>query len=1199
MYDDYLYQFCLLKLPNGNSGYTMSFHHICSDVTSIISIAHRIDSVYKSFLNDLPETPRLETSYKEFISREQEYLTSNRFLRGQEFWLSENLQDLPEYKLFEGSRHKEAKHDNIIVHEIPPGLIDEMTRFKAETGISSFKLFLSALALFIHRITSLESFGISFFGKNRPYEKLRTTAGMFVGTYPLRVDVDTNITFLEFINNLAVKINAIVNVHGSHPFDELAKLIREKHKADISHLINISIIAMYFPKNRSYSLHQLNINDIQNQLTMYIRKYENPAQKPTITFQYDNTIYQKNDIEALYDGVISILDNFFRSPNATIRNLSLLSKKQYQRVIFDLNNTAKPFPKDKCTHHIFEQATLKFPTHTAVEFNERAISYYDLNRQADDLAEILKNYGIGAEQLVGVYLNRSIGVVISLLAILKAGGAYVPIDPYLPAERVRFILQDSKVSCLVIDEELVDNTKEVYKGRLIVHTIKNGRSGFNSLETSSRSYSRGESRPENLMYVIYTSGSTGEPKGVMIEHHSFVNIITDQVNRYKLTENDRVLNYLSLGFDAANEHLFKALCSGARVCLADIQKDNYKNDIREILKSLRITCCAFPAPLLGVLDEKEYPLLRVVNSGADKCTLDILKRWSSGRHFFNSYGPTETTVISTIAKLDKENTEPHIGKPVANTQVYVLDNYGMPLPIGCEGELYIGGEGVARGYLNHPELSKEKFVRNPFDKSGKSRLYKTGDIVLFGEDGNIFFKGRRDTQVKIRGYRIESEEIEGVLKQSPMIAEATVLVKTSGNSKKLIAFIIGINKNEIDLVLLKNFLAKQLPNYMIPEQLIEIDKIPLTINGKTDRKALLNRVDLSPVDKNKIPPQTNTEYLLHKIWSKALKIENISISDNFYYLGGDSLLTIAVCAEIETELEHAFSVQQFMDYPTIELAGKMIDQGKAETELISTIKKHPSSNGSIIVTHNYGGDPNLANMLGREMNNYFDIYATSMSEQVFDKLNPESLEEIALFLVGKFKKMGLTTPYLVCGFSWGGILAFETVRQFEKQGIPVELLLLDSPIPGYQRSPKEKFYQKLNIAYKVFYPLVMPIVLIFGLTLKSGRENFMSDWLEIWLKYKRVFIKILRGIPEDPESSLFQKNLVLGKKYTLKQSSFKIHYINFQHTSFPLRLLNLSKEIWGNYSTKPLNLMHLKGDHVSLIGENLKKVVKIIQEIGK
>ncbi|MCK5879224.1 MAG: AMP-binding protein, partial [Holophagae bacterium] len=554
LFGDILHDFCLIQFPDGTQGFSMRTHHICSDSLTCISLAKRVSELYKDMVFDKPQTTHAIEPYRDFVAYEQEYLASPDFVRDREFWMSENLHQLPEYSLAPKRTHDNAKKYDALRYEIPEKLLKPMMQLHRDSGLSLFVQFFSALALVVHRITSLDSFAISFFGHNRTREDMKTTAGMFVGTYPLRIDITEKLSFLDLAKRISYKFKKIVKVHGMFPFDELVKLTRDEHHADINHLINLSVIDLFYSETEDYLVERVHQKESQNHLSLYIERYENPKQPSTIRFTFDTSVYRKSDIQNLFTGIRSILQNAFPDTSAKISELPLIPPDQYQKLIHEFNNSTRPFPKDKCVHHLFEETALKNLSNTAIECEGRTITYGELNRQADMLAEKLRYAGVGPEKIVGIYMNKSIETVITFLAVLKAGGVYVPIDPTLPAERIRFILQDTNPVCLIVHQRFAERAGKDYRGKCVVCAENRFITGD---WEETKTHLTIEASPGNLMYVIYTSGSTGRPKGVMVEHHSFVNLISDQVQRYRLTEKDRFLHFISFSFDASHDHLYR------------------------------------------------------------------------------------------------------------------------------------------------------------------------------------------------------------------------------------------------------------------------------------------------------------------------------------------------------------------------------------------------------------------------------------------------------------------------------------------------------------------------------------------------------------------------------------------------------------------------------------------------------------------
>ncbi|MBR8841198.1 MAG: amino acid adenylation domain-containing protein, partial [Stigonema ocellatum SAG 48.90 = DSM 106950] len=446
-------------------------------------------------------------------------------------------------------------------------------------------------------------------------------------------------------------------------------------------------------------------------------------------------------------------------------------------LLVEWNDTLSEYPQDKCIHQLFEEQVERTPNAVAVVFENNSLTYLQLNQRANQLAHHLLSLGVGPEVLVGICVERSVEMVVGLLGILKAGGAYVPLDPTYPQEHLAYMLSDSLLSVLLTQEKLVADLPE--------HTAYvvclDSQWGVISCESQENPLCGVQA--SNLAYVIYTSGSTGKPKGVLVAHQGLCNLAMAQIRLFDVNEDSSVLQFVSFSFDVSIGEVVMALCSGARLCLGTLDSLLPGANLIQFLRTYNITHVMLPPSALAVLPYEELPALRTIVVGGEACSPDLVAQWSKDRHFFNAYGPTESTVCATIAECTDSSNQISIGRPIANTQIYILDSHGQPVPIGVRGELYIGSAGLARGYLNRPELTQQKFIVNPFSQQQGARLYKTGDLARYLSNGNIEFLGRIDHQVKIRGFRIELGEIEAVLNTHPQIRQAVVIAteEVSGN----------------------------------------------------------------------------------------------------------------------------------------------------------------------------------------------------------------------------------------------------------------------------------------------------------------------------------------------------------------------------------------------------------------------------------
>jgi amino acid adenylation domain-containing protein len=603
-----------------------------------------------------------------------------------------------------------------------------------------------------------------------------------------------------------------------------------------------------------------------------------------------------------------------------VGELPLLTEAERHQLFVEWNNTRADVPRGRCVHELFEAQVEIAPHAIALVHQKEAVSYWELDYQANRVANHLRSHGVGPDVPVGVCVERSIGMVVALLGILKAGGAYVPLDPAYPRERLAFMLEDSRAPALLTQSSLACDFKfETPKLKVIcLESLLRGTA------TQPECKPRANVSPENLAYIIYTSGSTGTPKGVEITHRNLANLMTWHQWTYRVTPQDRATQLAGFSFDASVWELWPYLAAGARVCIVDNETRASASKLIHWLAEKKITLSFVPTPLAEEI--LQQPLrgdlaLRAMLTGGDK----LNRRPGTDLPFnlVNHYGPTENTVVTTFTVVAPteggDGAAPPIGKPISNVQVYVLDQRLRPVPIHVPGELYIGGESLARGYRNQPALTAEKFVRDPFSQDAGARLYKTGDLVRWLPDGNLEFLGRMDHQVKIRGYRIEPGEIEALLNRHPAVRESVIIAtEAARGQKQLIAYLIAKGESKPGTKELADFLRTKLPDYMVPSAFVFLSAWPLTPNGKVDRNAL-PAPDQSSFKSSRafVAPRNRFEGAAAKVWSEILGRTRIGIHDNFFELGGHSLLAAQAIARLNEEFKVALPVRSLFDEPTI------------------------------------------------------------------------------------------------------------------------------------------------------------------------------------------------------------------------------------------------------------------------------------------
>ncbi|TYP15978.1 non-ribosomal peptide synthase/polyketide synthase [Xenorhabdus doucetiae] len=631
------------------------------------------------------------------------------------------------------------------------------------------------------------------------------------------------------------------------------------------------------------------------------------------------------DVANIYRGLIrggEITEADLISPETPICHLPILPLAERQQVLVDFNATQADFPQDALIHSLFEAQAAQRPDATAAVFEGQTLSYGELNRRANQLAHHLIALGIQPDDRVAICVERSLGLIVGLLAILKAGGAYVPLDPAYPAERLAYMLEDATPVLLLTQTTQRDKLPGTLPTVLLDHFLDD-RDRLSAAQLTAQPSDNPDAQilgltARHLAYVIYTSGSTGQPKGVMIEHRSLSNLITTQQNTLALTPDSRVLQFASNSFDACIWECCMALVAGARLYLAK-RADLLPGEILAgYLATHAISHVLLSPTVLAAMDSLP-DTLHTLLVGGEACPPTLVKRWARGRQMLNAYGPTEITVCATLYPCDnQEEKAPPIGRPIANTQIYILDSHGQPVPIGMSGEIYIGGAGVARGYLNRPELTAERFLADPFSSNPDARMYKTGDLGRWLPDGNIEYLGRNDFQVKLRGFRIELGEIETRLRQCPGVREAVVLAREDRpNQKRLVAYLLAEPDAKLLPAELRRQLARHLADHMLPSAFVTLAAFPLTPNGKLDRRALPAPDAKDVATRDYEEPIGETEIALAQIWQTLLGLEQVGRHDHFFELGGHSLLASQLIAQIRQNLARELSLQQLFDHPVL------------------------------------------------------------------------------------------------------------------------------------------------------------------------------------------------------------------------------------------------------------------------------------------
>jgi amino acid adenylation domain-containing protein len=659
-------------------------------------------------------------------------------------------------------------------------------------------------------------------------------------------------------------------------------------------------------------------------------------------FEYNTDLFDAGTIDRLANQFLKLLEEVARDPEQRIAELPLLSGPEKDQILVEWNDTRVDYPPHLCLHQLFEAQAERTPEAVAVCFDGQSLTYCELHHRANQLAHHLRKLGVGPETLVGVYMERSLEMVVALYGILKTGGAYVPLDPDYPPDRVAFMLEDAQAPVLLTQPLLVEGLPK--HGAQVICLD----SDWGTIAQESAHNPVSGATATNLAYVIYTSGSTGRPKGVMNTHRGIVNRLLWMQDAYRLTEADRVLQKTPFSFDVSVWEFFWPLLVGARLVVA--RPGGHRNSaylVRTIVDQEITTLHFVPSMLQLFLEDKGVEecrsLKRVICSGeALPCQLQQRFFERLGAELHNLYGPTEAAVDVAYWQCERDSDPRRIvpiGRPVANTRLYILDRRGQPVPVGVAGELHIGGVQVARGYLNRPELTAEKFIPDPFSSDPKARLYRTGDLARYRPDGAIEFLGRLDFQVKVRGFRIELGEIEAVLNQHPAVREAVVLAREDvPGDKRLVAYVVPRPESPLRIGELRDHLQKELPDYMVPAAFVQLEALPLTPNGKVDRHSLPAPSWQGQSEKAYTVPNNELERAIAGIWQELLRVERIGLDDSFFDLGGNSLLIIQAHRRLCEVTDRQLAVTDMFRFPTIRTLTQHLSQDRGDGDRATSQK---------------------------------------------------------------------------------------------------------------------------------------------------------------------------------------------------------------------------------------------------------------------
>ncbi|VEN73952.1 hypothetical protein EPICR_20423 [Candidatus Desulfarcum epimagneticum] len=929
-----LFRTLLIKISDSEHILFFNIHHIVFDGWSAGILARELSAAYNAFSNgDIPRLDEPPVQYADFALWQRERLKGEIFQTQLSYW-KKKLKDAPALLELPADfpRSPAQTHEGALeTFTLPGKLSRDLKNLSQREEATLFMTLLTAFNILLSRYTGQEDILVGSPIAGRKRKEVEGVMGFFVNTLVLRSDLSGDPTFLKL---LAKTKETCLEAYENQdiPFEKLVEELSPERNLSHSPIFQ-TLFALQNAPGGDLDLPGLEVEPVlvdigvsKFDLSLSLAEKENGI---SARFEFNADIFKRETIQRMAGHFTVLLKGVTASPNSPVSNLPILTQAERRRILTEWNDTQADYPKDKCVHQLFEEQALKTPDATAVVFEDEKLTYRELNERSNQLARYLISLGVGPEVLVGICMERSIEMITGLLGILKSGGAYAPFDPLFPRERIDTMIEESEVEIILTQTALEKSVQKDGVQTICVDKIKPD-------STDGANHADLPTGPENRVYVMFTSGSTGKPKGVQIRHKNVVNLLHSIKKTIVFSPKDILLSVTTMAFDISVLEFFLPLCSGGKLVITSRQDSIDGAKLQNLLSVHHVTVMQATPSTWKILEKSgwEGNLKLKALCGGEALPQNLSETLSKKTaSLWNMYGPTETTIWSTIKHI-RPKDRVSIGRPVYNTSIYILDSQLQPVPIGIAGTLHIGGAGVSSGYLKRPGMTSKSFILNPFNDAPGSRLYKTGDRARWLADGNIEFLGRMDDQLKIRGFRVEPGEIETILARRSDIKEARVeAIDLAPDDRRLTAYLVCRKGKKPGITDLKNILKQRLPDYMIPAFFVFLDAMPLSPNGKIDRKAL-PEPDMSRPDGEKTfqAPRSPLEKTLAEVWSKVLKIEKIGIYDNFFELGGHSLLGVGLVAGIENATGRPLPLKALFKFSNVADMARAIESGEASTE---------------------------------------------------------------------------------------------------------------------------------------------------------------------------------------------------------------------------------------------------------------------------
>ncbi len=1084
-----LARFLLIEIEPEDHVLVLTMHHIIGDQWSFGIIGYEFAFFYNAFCRgDVPSAKPIPLQYADYAVWQRHCLTDDWLGTQSDYW-QKKLAGLS--KLFLPTDHPrpvvQTFNGSHRMLELPASLIERLKQFSAEHNATVFMTLLACFQILLSRYSGQTDVAVGSPIANRTQSAVESIIGSFVNTLALRTDLSGDPTFTELMARVrTTSLEAYAN--QDFPFDKLVETMHSARDHSSAPLVQVLFNVPNAPigeinvQGLSWVPFEVETQAAQFDLSLTIETEF--SRKAYLTFNTD--LFEPQTAERMLGQYKTLLQSALATPQSKLSELPTVTAPERRQMLQDWNHTQREYPQSECFPQLFEAQVERTPDAVAVSMGRKALRYSELNARANQLARHLQTLGAKPGVTVGIGLERSLEMVIALMAVLKTGAAYVPLDPEFPRDRLRFMTQDASVAAVLTSWDLSDRF-DTQANRLLCLDREKERIA------QKADHNLGPiAVPQDLAYILYTSGSTGQPKGVEIPHRALVNFLWSIRQEPGCSTRDVMLSVTTISFDIFGLELYVPLLVGARIEIASRAVTMDGRQLRGLCEAVQPTIMqATPATWrmlieAGWLGSKNLTVLCGGEPLPPDLAASLLDRSVA---LWNMYGPTETTIWSTIEKIERTDREITIGRPIANTDVYILDQFLQPVPVGVSGELYIGGQGLARGYRGRPELTEDRFLPHPFSPEPLAKLYRTGDLARYRHDGSIVHLGRMDNQVKIRGFRIELGEIEVTLSRHPSIRQAVVTARDDRQGiKQLVAYVVCQEGSAPSQSELRSFLRSEVPDYMVPSLFVFLNAMPLTANNKVDRKALPSPASSFSEEPVRSGPRDRMEVQLTALWQQVLEVSKIGIHDSFFDRGGHSLKAAHLFFLLEQVYGRRLPLATLFQAPTIAELASVLSHEHWTPPWQSLIAIQPSGTAiPIFMVPGVGGNvlvfAQLAKLLGPNQPAYgLQARGLDGSEAPFT-----SMPEMATHYIAQIRSVRPNGPYIVLGSCTGGLIAYEMAQQLHGQGQAVTLVIMDTWHPSSYRPYRYRWPMKFGLPLFILWRTMSNMCALFRLPIKDWR----------------------------------------------------------------------------------------------------------------